>query len=66
MAIIYMDGQFRPVSAEQSGNIAFEAVEERVNPYLTRHLLTYHNRGEACDLVPVFERFVPGKPEYYM
>lgn len=66
MAAIYMDGQFRPVTAEQSGNIVFEAKQERVNPFITRHLLTYHNRGEACDLIPVFEQFMPGTAEHYM
>ena len=66
MAAIYMDGQFRPVTAEQSVNIVFEAKQERVNPFITRHLLTYHNRGEACDLIPVFEQFMPGKAEHYM
>ena len=40
MAAIYMDGQFRPVTAEQSVNIVFEAKQERVNPFITRHLPT--------------------------
>lgn len=66
MAIIYMDAQFRPVSAEEAGQIRYAAVSEKVNQYITRHVLTYRNEGEGCDLIPVFETVIPAKAAYYM
>ena len=66
MAIIYMDDRFRPVGTENPGAIRYTAVEEPVNGQITRHRLTYHNLGQARDLIPVFECFTPGKAEHYM
>lgn len=66
MATIYMDARFRPVSAEQSGRIAYTVTEEKVNDHITRHRLTYRNEGEACDLIPVFETVTTGTVEHYM
>ena len=66
MAIIYMDAQFRPISAEEACQIRYTVASEKVNEYITRHTLTYRNEGEACDLIPVFETVIPAKAEYYM
>lgn len=66
MPIIYMDHRFQPVAAERSGDIRYTVVEERVDSHITRHRLTYRNEGEACDLIPVFERVTPGKTVHYM
>ena len=66
MPIAYMDHGFRPVPAERTGQICYTAVEERVNAHITRHLLTYRNEGEACDLIPVFELVTQGTVAHYM
>ena len=64
--VIYVKSDFSEVSAEESSDISFFHKEEKVNQYITRHILTYKNNGADCEIIPVFQRVLDGVPDFYM
>ena len=64
--ILYIDKKNGPVCRGEASDILFSEEREVVNPCITRHRLTYRNRGERAEIIPVFETVTEGTPDFFM